>query len=255
MPLKHLLQFNEDQLWEPGLPAVAVCQARNSLQVYRYRRQASSHRGSGQLLSSRIPQNREMDLMHLHVVRHGETWANAEQRYLGALDPELTERGREQAFSLSQNLPAGIDALIVSPRLRAQQTAQILNQALHLEPVIMDSFRERDVGVFEGLTQAQAQAQYPQLWAQNITRQWAVGPTGGESIAEVVSRVHQGLAELAVRYPSGVVLLVAHGFVAKVIRGLARGDFADFYDWQLKNGERLVLENFQPMALPTGALL
>ncbi|ETK19924.1 phosphoglycerate mutase family protein [Pseudomonas sp. FH1] len=35
--------------------------------------------------------------MNLYVVRHGETWANAEHRYLGALDPELTERGREQA--------------------------------------------------------------------------------------------------------------------------------------------------------------
>ncbi|MCR4541313.1 histidine phosphatase family protein [Pseudomonas sp. 18.1.10] len=249
MPLKHSLPFNNDPLWEPGLPAMAVYQAPNSLQEYRYRRQASSHRD---LLH---PQTREMDLMHLHVVRHGETWANAEHRYLGALDPELTERGREQALSLSQKLPASIDALIVSPRLRAQQTAQILNQALRLEPVTMDSFRERDVGVFEGLTQAQAQAQYPQLWAQNITRQWAVGPTGGESIAEVVARVHQGLTELAARHPSGTVLLVAHGFVAKVIRGLARGDFSDFYDWQLPNGERLVLENFHPMALPTGALL
>ncbi|WP_224265907.1 MULTISPECIES: histidine phosphatase family protein [Pseudomonas fluorescens group] len=87
--------------------------------------------------------------MHLHVIRHGETWANAEHRYLGALDPELTERGRAQAASLSKNLPCGIDVLIVSPRLRAQQTVQILNQALNLEPVTMDSFRERDVGVFE----------------------------------------------------------------------------------------------------------
>jgi probable phosphoglycerate mutase len=51
------------------------------------------------------------------------------------------------------------------------------------------------------------------------------------------------------------VLLVAHGFEAKVIRGLALGDFADFYDWQLENGDRLLLENFHPMALPTSALL
>ena len=193
--------------------------------------------------------------MHLYVVRHGETWANAEHRYLGALDPELTDRGREQAASLSKKLPGSIEVLIVSPRLRAQQTAQILNRALNLEPVTLEHFRERDVGVFEGLTQAEAQAQYPQLWAQNITRQWAVGPTGGESIAEVVTRVHHGLAELAALYPARVVLLVAHGFVAKVIRALARGDFSDFYSWQLPNGEMLVLEDFTPRALPPGALL
>jgi probable phosphoglycerate mutase len=193
----------------------------------------------------------ETDLMHLYVIRHGETWANAEHRYLGALDPELTERGREQAASISKKLPTGIQVMIVSPRLRAQQTAQILNRELNLEPVTMDSFRERDVGVFEGLTQAQAKALHPALWAQNITRQWAVGPTGGESIAEVVTRVHQGLAELAALYPTQAVLLVAHGFLAKVIRALAIGDFSDFYTWQLSNGEMLVLEDFELRMLPS----
>lgn len=189
--------------------------------------------------------------MHLYVIRHGETWANAEHRYLGALDPELTERGREQATSISKKLPTGIQVMIVSPRLRAQQTAQILNRELNLEPVTMDSFRERDVGVFEGLTQAQAKALHPALWAQNITRQWAAGPTGGESIAEVVTRVHQGLAELAALYPTQAVLLVAHGFLAKVIRALAIGDFSDFYTWQLSNGEMLVLEDFELRMLAT----
>ncbi len=193
--------------------------------------------------------------MHLYVIRHGETWANAEHRYLGALDPVLTERGREQAASISQKLPSGIEVLIVSPRLRAQQTAQILNHELNLEPVTMDAFRERDVGVFEGLTQAEAKALHPALWAQNITRQWAVGPTGGESIAEVVARVHQGLVELATRYPERVVLLVAHGFVAKVIRALAKGDFSDFFHWQLSNGEMLVLEDFNLKAVPATAPL
>lgn len=191
--------------------------------------------------------------MNLYVVRHGETWANAEHRYLGALDPELTERGREQAASLSKKLPSGIEVLIVSPRVRAQQTAQILNGELNLELLTMGEFRERDVGVFEGLTQAEAKAMHPQLWAQNITRQWAVGPTGGESIADVVARVHQGLVELAALYPERVVLLVAHGFVAKVIRALARGDFSDFFNWQLSNGEMLVLDDFNVMAFSVTA--
>ncbi|ETK23793.1 phosphoglycerate mutase [Pseudomonas sp. FH1] len=137
--------------------------------------------------------------------------------------------------------------------MRAQQTAQILNGELNLELLTMGEFRERDVGVFEGLTQAEAKAMHPQLWAQNITRQWAVGPTGGESIADVVARVHQGLVELAALYPERVVLLVAHGFVAKVIRALARGDFSDFFNWQLSNGEMLVLDDFNVMAFPVTA--
>lgn len=192
--------------------------------------------------------------MHLYIVRHGETWANAEQRYLGSLDPALTERGRQQAMALGAQLPRHIDTLIVSPRLRAVQTASILNEGLKLSPEIMDCFRERDVGVFEGLTQAEARELYPQLWSLNITRQWDDGPTQGESISEVVTRVRGGLAELSRKYPFKSVLLVAHGFVAKVIRALARGDFSDFYQWQLSNGVMLALESFNIPVLDTTAL-
>ncbi|MEE1925579.1 histidine phosphatase family protein [Pseudomonas sp. 148P] len=189
--------------------------------------------------------------MDLYVVRHGETWANAEQRYLGSLDPALAERGREQAQGLVANLPSGLDAVLVSPRLRALETASILNERLGLPTRTMDCFRERHVGVFEGLTQAEARERYPQLWAGNVTRQWDLGPTGGESIVDVVRRVRGGLQELQSRYPSRRVLLVAHGFVAKTIRALARNDFSDFYNWQLANGSLLALEGF---VLPTADL-
>lgn len=183
--------------------------------------------------------------MHLYVVRHGETWANAEQRYLGSLDPGLTELGRQQAEVLGEYLPKKLDALVVSPRIRATETASILNEGLKLPVEIMACFRERNVGVFEGLTQADAREQYPQLWSQNITRRWGAGPTGGESISDVVERVRDGLVELGSKYSSKAVLLVAHGFVAKVIRALAKGSFSDFYDWQLLNGHMLVLESFE----------
>ncbi|MGY4495435.1 histidine phosphatase family protein [Pseudomonas sp. TE3610] len=186
--------------------------------------------------------------MDLYVVRHGETWANAEQRYLGSLAPSLTERGRQQAKALAANMPAELDALVVSPRLRATETASILNERLVLPVQITDCFQERHVGVFEGLTQADAKERYPQLWSRNITRQWALAPDGGESIVDVVERVRGGLIELESRYSSKRILLVAHGFVAKTIRALARSDSSDFYTWQLSNGSMLALENLE---LPT----
>jgi probable phosphoglycerate mutase len=95
---------------------------------------------------------------------------------------------------------------------------------------------------------------YPQLWSQNITRRWDIGPTDGESIADVVTRVREGLIELESNYPSKTVLLVAHGFAAKTIRALAKGNFSDFYDWQLSNGNMLVLENFEIPTLDADVL-
>lgn len=184
--------------------------------------------------------------MNLYVVRHGETWANIESRYLGALDPELTERGRKQAQALDAQLPTDLSVLAVSPLLRAQQTAEILNHSRALQVQTLQGLRERNVGVFEGLTQVEARERHPDLWSLNITRHWALAPTGGESIFEVVSRVHTTLQQLHEMHSGKNVAIVAHGFIAKTIRALAKQDFSDFYQWQLANGSVLALENFQP---------
>jgi len=189
--------------------------------------------------------------MDLYVVRHGETWANIESRYLGSLDPGLTERGRQQAQALAVQLPASIAVIVASPLLRTRQTAAYLNQGRDLPVRIMVEFRERNVGVFEGLTQAEAKALHPQLWVQNITRQWDIGPDGGESIKEVVARVRHGLQTLLEVYAGQVVVLVGHGFVAKTLRALARDDFSDFFDWQLGNGQVLALENLRLLTQST----
>lgn len=144
--------------------------------------------------------------MELVVIRHGETRANAEGRYLGALDLPLNYRGREQAVELA--LP------------------------IRIEP----AFHERHVGLFEGLTQIEARERYPALWARNITRRWDEAPPGGESLDAVIARVSRGLTALVHRHGGERVLLVA-----KVIRALTGAGFADFFSWQLHNGGRLVV--------------
>ena len=81
LPVKHGLQSNEDHLWEPGLPAMAACQAPNQLQLSRYRRgaairQASSHRRPHRLSGHRArPIQRFIhqqlrNLNHLHHCQH-----------------------------------------------------------------------------------------------------------------------------------------------------------------------------------------
>jgi len=183
--------------------------------------------------------------MRLYLVRHGQTQANAEHRYLGSLDPELTETGREQAAALRLELPQAIDAIVVSPLRRARQTADIINYRLNRPVQINEAFRERNVGVFEGLNRSEARLLYPDLWQQNITRHWHIGPPNGESIAQTAQRVHQGLVGLVNAAPGQDLLLVGHGFVSKTVRALLRQDFSDFFDWQLGNGHWLVLEDVQ----------
>jgi broad specificity phosphatase PhoE len=174
--------------------------------------------------------------MKLLIVRHGETQFNAEHRYLGALDPQLNAKGISQAVELQSVLPVNLDAVVCSPLRRARQTADILCQSRGYSAKVNYAFRERNVGVFEGLTQEEARTQFPDLWAQNVTRSWGGAPTGGETINEVVERISEGLNELYASYAGKVVALVAHGFVAKVARAIAQEGFQDFFDWQLANG-------------------
>lgn len=133
------------------------------------------------------------------------------------------------------------DRLLASPLLRTRECAAILSRQLGLPVELAPAFRERDVGLFEGLTQTEARTRYPKLWARNITRRWAQAPPGGETLDEVIARVSQGLTALASTMQGERVLLVAHGVVAKVIRAVTIVGFDDFFEWQLPNGGMLAV--------------
>lgn len=180
--------------------------------------------------------------MELVVIRHGETQANAEGRYQGALDIGLNQDGARHICWLADEIAttlAPFDRLLASPLLRTRECAAILSRQLGLPVELAPAFRERNVGLFEGLTQAEARARYPELWARNITRRWAQAPPGGETLDEVITRISQGLTALASTTEGERVLLVAHGVVAKVIRAVTIAGFDDFFAWQLPNGGML----------------
>lgn len=154
----------------------------------------------------------------LLLARHGQTDLNIDERWQGRLDLPLNATGRAQAEALAQALPAGIGAIVASPQQRARQTAEVVAAARGLAIEFDAAFRERDFGVFEGLTSEQAREQYPALWAANAAYRWDLCPPGAESTQAVVDRVSAGLAELLRRHAGRRVLLVSHGFVVRCLR-------------------------------------
>ena len=51
----------------------------------------------------------------------------------------------------------------------------------------------------------------------------------------------RGRRDIAEQHKGQVVVQVAHGFVAKVVRAVSLAGFDDFFDWQLENGAVLAL--------------
>ena len=160
--------------------------------------------------------------MKLYMARHGQTDLNAQQRFQGSSNPPLNAAGIAQAEELARQLPPGLTRIVASPLRRAHQTAEIVAASHGLPVLLIDDFRERCYGVFEGLSREDIEQRYPELWARRIARHWDDGPPGGETMRQAVDRVGAALALLGATHRGETVLLVAHGFVARAVHMLLR---------------------------------
>lgn len=92
--------------------------------------------------------HRTEDQVTLLLLRHGETQANREHRYLGRTDEPLCTSGIEKLLLYKeQNRYPTVQYLFVSPMKRCQETAEILYQGLH--PAVIPEWREMNFGRFE----------------------------------------------------------------------------------------------------------
>lgn len=149
------------------------------------------------------------------LVRHGESCGNladAEAQRVGAerldlddrdADVELSETGQRQAEALRRWLADDADpalrpdVVVSSPYRRAAETARRAMTDLDVELTYDERLRERDMGVFDGLTGAGIRAAYP----EEADRRRKLGkfyyqPPQGESWCDVVARIRALLADL-----------------------------------------------------------
>src|SRR5256885_782745 len=90
-------------------------------------------------------------MTRLILVRHGETVANREFRYIGRRDDALSERGVAQAKQLAEALAMlPIAAVYSSPLQRAYQTALPIAAGHGLEVRKADDLCEGDFGLGQG---------------------------------------------------------------------------------------------------------
>jgi broad specificity phosphatase PhoE len=148
-------------------------------------------------------------IYHFVFVRHGESIGNAQSRWQGQSDYELTERGRAQAQALSARWKSEgmkFDLVIASPLVRAKETAEIIASGLgapvEYDPILL----ERHIGEMEGLT-AEEVRKRPQ--PPFVTPYDSIGGEG-EGDWALFLRAGQALQRL-LRRPAGSYLIVSHG--------------------------------------------
>ena len=128
--------------------------------------------------------------MEIVLIRHGEPeWV---RDGLNVVDPPLTSRGLAQAERLAEALvEETFDEILVSPLVRARQTAAPLLAALG-RPELIDPWLEeiRDP-MWHGTPAEKAAAAYAELHGRKAEDRWS-GLDGGESIRDFVTRIRAG---------------------------------------------------------------
>ncbi|MBE9101377.1 histidine phosphatase family protein [Vacuolonema iberomarrocanum] len=194
-----------------------------------------------------------MNPLKLMFVRHAQSVGNVERRMQGCADYPLTEEGKRQAARLAERLrqegwhPTHIYS---SPLKRAAQTAEILLSHFltdFLPTSVRDEMGVNDVnipeqelpltglagdehppiplvfskdlvehknGVFQGLTWAEAQAQYPELCHRlEASLDWIPIPEA-ETLEEARDRTHHFVHQLIDQHQNGDhVLVVTHSWL------------------------------------------
>ncbi len=152
-----------------------------------------------------------MDSTRILLVRHGQSQGNAEGRFGGHTATPLSARGRRQAEAVARALVSKkITAIYSSDLLRAVQTAEPLARLTGLEIKRTTAFRERGVGVMEGLTFEEAAEQHPEHYAALIRRDFDHVILGGESYRQLLDRAAEKLDHAIEQHRGGSICVFSH---------------------------------------------
>jgi len=130
-----------------------------------------------------------MSVTRLYLVRHGQSAGNAEGRFGGHGPTPLSKLGLRQAEATAKLLAKeGVNAIYTSDLHRAVQTAEPLAELTGIPLKPTSAFRERNVGVLEGLTFDESKQTFPKDYYALVNRNVHHVITNGESYRHLLRR-------------------------------------------------------------------
>lgn len=162
-----------------------------------------------------------LPMLKIYIARHGQNEDNAKGILNGHRDLPLTEIGNAQGRELAEGikeLSLTFDAVYTSPLIRAKRTAEIVCERLGLKPPqVLDSIIERDFGIMTGkrLEEIRELCHPDILETETIT--YFLSPPGAETFPMLIERAKRALDHIHREHPTGIVLLVTHGDLGKML--------------------------------------
>jgi probable phosphoglycerate mutase len=154
----------------------------------------------------------------LFLVRHGATTLSAEDRFAGSTDVPLSDEGRHQAATLTERLRNDpIAAVYCSPMRRTIETASILAEPHHVDPVTRPGLREIDHGRWEGLTRQDVETRYHDEYLRWEEDPFTVAPAGGECGVDVMARALPVIRAIVEAHEGQQILVVSHKATIRLV--------------------------------------
>ena len=183
-------------------------------------------------------------LTKLILIRHGQSVWNAENRFTGWTDVDLSDKGVTEAEEAGQELRNQvIDIVHTSDLIRAKRTAGIVIRAnvSSKDTVTKSDWRlnERNYGALQGLNKAETAEKHGAEQVRIWRRSFDVAPPEGESLEMTAKRtIPYFEEEILPDLESGMnVLVSAHGnslrSIVMHIEGISPDDIVSF---EIKTG-------------------
>lgn len=160
--------------------------------------------------------------MRLHIVRHGQTDWNAENRIQGQLDSQLDDTGVKQAVERGKDFtPDQFHAVYSSSSVRTRQTTfHLLNGQVN-GVIYLDQLREVGLGVWEGHLWKDILARFPEMVDAHKNGSENFSVDGAEKSREVQTRGVAAVESIISAHTDELadleILIVSHGAIMRTI--------------------------------------
>ena len=155
----------------------------------------------------------------LHLVRHGEYVLN---KVGGWTDDHLSSKGIKQIKKILNEVDEDYDLFVSSDLVRAKESADIINNKLHMDIVLDSGFREINSGVLNNITIDELRKN-PSLWVDYTKLAMDESFKDGDSPNSFYERVKNAFVELLENNKNKKILLVTHSGVITVLLCLLNG--------------------------------
>jgi len=153
------------------------------------------------------------------LVRHRHVDWLTPERFRGHAELPLSDLGRRQAQAVAAYIAASwkLDAVYTSPLGRCRETGAAIAATLRLEPQAVEGLCDIDYGEWQGLTREEATERWPEETGLWFRAPHLAAIPGGETLAAVLSRATAALRDVMRHHPDGMVAVVGHDSVNRVL--------------------------------------